>query len=104
VVVRVAAPDVWVAKADGSDLVRADAIVAVGRDYDGNVTARLAEVHGLAVTLVVSGAHHEGPATPEDFHRQLVRVVTELSDGTGAFLVRPACAEPGGWRWVTEPL
>ena len=36
------APDVWVAKDDGSDLVRAEAIAAVGRDYNGNVTVRLA--------------------------------------------------------------
>ena len=30
------APDVWVAKHDGSDIVRAAAIVGVGIDYNGN--------------------------------------------------------------------
>ena len=28
-------------KDDGSDIVRADAIAAVGRDYNGDITARL---------------------------------------------------------------
>ena len=35
------APEVWVAKDDGSDLIRAEAIVTVGRDYTGSVTIRL---------------------------------------------------------------
>ena len=96
-------PDIWVAKADKTDIVRADAIVAVGIDYNGNVTARLAEAEPSIVTLIASGPH-DGPHTPDDFHRQLVRVVTELSDATGAFLVRPVHDEPGGWRWVSEPL
>ena len=35
------APDVWVAKDDGSDIVPAAAIAGVGIDYNGNITARL---------------------------------------------------------------
>ena len=31
------ASDVWVAKDDGSDIVRATAIVGVGIDYNGNI-------------------------------------------------------------------
>jgi len=98
-----AGPDIWVAKADKTDIVRAGAIVAVGIDYNGNVTARLAEAEPSIVTLISFGPH-DGPHTPDDFHRQLVRVVTELSDATGAFLVWPVHDEPGGWRWVSEPL
>ncbi len=33
---------VWVAKDDGSDIIRADTIAGVGRDYNGDITARLA--------------------------------------------------------------
>ncbi len=98
-----AGPDVWVAKDDGADIIRADAIVAVGIDYDGHVRARLAEAEGSTVTLISAGPA-DGPRTPGDFHRQLVRVVTELSDATGAFMVRPVHDGPGGWRWVAEPL
>ncbi len=98
-----AGPDVWVGKADGSDIIRADAIVAVGIDYNGNVTARLAEAEVSTVTLIAHDAHH-GPPTPDDFHRQLVRVVTELADATGAFMVRPVYDDRDGWRWLAEPL
>jgi len=97
------APDVWVAKDDGSDIVRAGAIVAVGRDYNGNVTARLASGEGSDVTLVAHETH-EGPGTPDDFHRQLIRIVAQLSDAADAVVVRPAYDEPHGWRWVTDPL
>ena len=48
----VTAPDVWIAKDDGSDVIRAAAITAVGRDYNGTITARLADGEGSAVTLV----------------------------------------------------
>jgi hypothetical protein len=34
-------PVVWVVKDDGSDIIRADVIAGVGRDYNGNITARL---------------------------------------------------------------
>jgi hypothetical protein len=97
-----AAPEVWVAKDDGSDLVRAEAIVAVGRDYTGTVTVRLGGSEGSAVTLVTV-ASHEGKHTPDDFHRQLVRVVAQLADAAQATVVSPAW-DNHGWRWATEPL
>jgi len=97
------ASDVWVAKDDGTDIVRAAAIVAVGRDYNGNVTVRLAGGEGTAVTLVAV-ASHEGKHTPKDFHHELIRVVSQLSDASGSAVVHPVCAEPDGWRWVTAPL
>jgi hypothetical protein len=97
-----AAPEVWVAKDDGSDLIRADAIVAVGREYTGTVTVRLGGGEGAAVTLVTV-VSHEGKHTPGDFHRQLVRVVAQLSDAAQAAVVRPVWDEQG-WHWATEPL
>jgi hypothetical protein len=97
------APDVWVAKDDGSDIVRADAITAVGRDYKGNVTARL-EGGELAAVTLVTVTSHEGRHTPQDFHRQLIHVVAQLSDAAGPAVVRPAWDEPHGWRWVTDRL
>jgi hypothetical protein len=97
------ASDVWVAKDDGTDIVRAAAIVAVGRDYNGNVTVRLAGGEGTAVTLVAV-APHEGKHTPEDFHHELIRVVSQLSDASGSAVVHPVFAPPDGWRWVTAPL
>ena len=54
------AADVWLAKDDGGDIVRVAAIAAVGRDYNGNVTARLSGGEQPVVTLV---ANH-GPPTP----------------------------------------
>jgi hypothetical protein len=99
----VTAPDVWVTKDDGSDVIRAAAIVAVGRDYNGVITARLAGGEGAAVTLVAV-APHEGKHTPDDFHRQLIRLVAQLSDAAGAAIVRPAWDETQGWHWVTDPL
>jgi hypothetical protein len=96
-----AVPEVWVAKDDGIDLVRADAIVAVGRDYTGTVTIRLrGEPTIVTLVTVVS---HEGKHTPDDFHRQLVRVVAQLSDAAQAAVVRPVW-DKHGWRWATEPL
>jgi hypothetical protein len=98
-----AAPKVWVAKDDGSDLVRAEAIVAVGRDYTGTVTVRLnGGGEGSAVTLVAV-ASHEGKHTPDDFHRQLVRAVAQLADAAEATVVSPVWDDEG-WRWATEPL
>lgn len=97
------APDVWVAKDDGTDVIRAAAITAVGRDYNGSITARLADGEGSAVTLVAV-ASHEGKHTPDDFHRQLIRLVAHLSDAAGAVIVRPAWDEPQGWHWATDPL
>jgi hypothetical protein len=96
-------PDVWVASEGGADIIRARDISGVGLDYDGNVTARLAGREGAMVTLVAHRAHHE-EQQPGDLHRQLIRVVAQLSDSSGAHLVRPVHAESGGWQWVTEPL
>jgi hypothetical protein len=55
------------------------------------------------VTLVDPGAH-DGSPTPKDFHRQLLKVVAELSDTAQATMVRPVRDEQHGWRWVTELL
>ena len=52
------APNVWVAKHDGSDIVRAAAIVGVGIDYNGNITARLGHGEGATVTLADPGRQH----------------------------------------------
>jgi hypothetical protein len=99
---RVDARTVWVAKDDGSDIIRADAIAGVGRDYNGNITARLAGGEGSAVTLVAPDS--EGPPTPLDFHRQLIRLAAELSYGAEANVVRPLIDEEHGWRWINEPI
>jgi hypothetical protein len=96
------APEVWVAKDDGSDLIRAEAIMAVSRDYTGTVTARLSGGEGSAVTLVTV-ASHEGKHTPDDFHRQLIRVVNQLLDAAQAAVVRPVWNDRS-WHWDTEPL
>jgi hypothetical protein len=100
---RMAAPEVWVAKDDGSDLVRAETIAAAGRDYTGTVTVRLSGGEGSVVTLV-SVASHEGKHTPDDFHRQPIRVVApHLPDAAGATVVRPVW-DDHDWHWATEPL
>src|SRR5258708_35555673 len=96
---RMASPDVWVAKDDGSDIVRAAAIAAVGRDHNGNVTARLVGGEGSAVTLVAHD-QHEGKHPPGDFHRQLIAVVAQLSDAAEAVCISPGYDEPHGWRSV----
>jgi hypothetical protein len=95
--------DVWVASHDGTDIVRARDISEVGLDYDGNVTARLVGRDSTVVTLVAHRADHS-EQQPGDLHRQLIRVVAELSDSSGAHLVRPVYAESSGWQWVREPL
>lgn len=100
---RMDAPHVWVAKDDETDIVRAEAIVSVGIEYNGNVTARLAGSDGTAVTLVEPG-DEDGRPTPGDFHRQLIRALAQLSDAAGAFLLRPVCDEELGWRWISESL
>ena len=98
-----AAPDVWVAKDDGSELVRAEAIAAVSRDYTGTVTVRLSGGEQSAVTLVTV-VSHEGKHTPEDFHRQLIRAVAELADTAQAAVVRAVWDDDQGWAWAIEPL
>ena len=97
-----AAPDVWVAKDDGSELVRAEAIAAVARDYTGTVTARLSGGEQSAVTLVTV-VSHEGKHTPEDFHRQLIRAVAHLGDTAQSAVVHPVW-DAQGWAWAIEPL
>lgn len=95
-------PDLWVANDDGTEIVRAGEIVAVVLDYNGNVTARVAGHDGTAVTLV---AHREGDeARPGDLHRQLLRIVAQLGDSSGAHIVRPVRDETRGWEWISEPL
>jgi hypothetical protein len=94
---------VWVTKDDGSDIVRAEVIARVGIDDKGLVTAQLTSGDGAMVTLVEPGTQH-GHHTPDDFHRQLIRALAELSDAAGAFLVRPVCDHEHGWRWDSEAL
>ena len=52
---------------------------------------------------LVTVASHEGKHTPDDFHRQLVRVVAQLSDAAQPAVVRPEW-DKHGWRWATEQL
>jgi hypothetical protein len=93
---------VWVAKDDGSDIIRADAIAGVGRDYNGHITARLAGGEGSAVTLVAPASGV--PSTPEDFHRQLIRISAQLSHTAEPTVVRPVWDEDDGWQWASERL
>jgi hypothetical protein len=97
------APDVWIAKDDGSDIIRAAAVAVVGRDYNGNITARLSGCDQAVVTLVQDHGHNHG-RTPEDFHQRLLKVVSELSDAAEAAVVRPVHDAENGWRWVSERL
>ncbi len=95
--------DVWIANHEGTEIIRARDITGANLDYDGNVTVRLAGGEGGVVTVAGHRAHHE-ENRPDDFHRQLVRVITGLSDATGAFLVRAEYHETRGWLWTSEPL
>jgi hypothetical protein len=97
------ARDLWVANDDGTDLIRAREIAAVGLDYDGNVTARLAGHESMVVTLVAHRTHRD-EHKPGDLHRQLLRVMAELGDSAAAHIVRPVHDESRGWEWVSEPL
>ena len=93
--------DVWVSNDDGSEIIRARDIAVATLDYDGNVTVRLAG--GEVVTVAGQRAHHD-ERRPGDFHRNLVRVIAQLSDASGAFLVRAVYDETRGWQWVNESL
>jgi hypothetical protein len=97
------AKDIWVANDDGSEIIRARDITAATLDYDGNVTVRLVGGDGAVVTVVGHRAHHD-EHRPGDFHRQLIRVVAELSDAAGAFLVQAVYDETRGWQWASEQL
>jgi hypothetical protein len=93
--------DVWVAKGDGSDIIRATAIAGVGRDYNGNVTVRLSGGDQAPVTLVADDGQEN---TPADFHLQLLRVIAELSDSAEPAIIRPAQDNSHGWTWQAGPL
>jgi len=95
--------DVWIANDAGTEIIRARDITGVSLDYDGNVTVRLDGGDGGAVTVAGHRAHHE-EHRPDDFHRQMIRVIAELSDATGAFLVRAEHQDTRGWLWISEPL
>ncbi len=95
--------DVWVANDQGTEIVRARDIAVASLDYNGNVNVRMAGAEDTVVTVVANRAHHE-EHRPDDFHRQLIRVIAELSDAAGTFLVRAAHDETRGWQWITEPL
>jgi hypothetical protein len=97
------APDVWVAKDDGTEMVRARDIATVSLDYNGNVTARLAGGEAAAVTLVGHRTRHD-EHRPEQFHRELTRVLAELADSSGSHVVRPVLEDGRGWQWISEPL
>src|SRR6185312_15246089 len=81
--------NVWVANDEGTEIIRAREIACASLDYDGNVTVRLTSADGAAVTIAGHRTRHE-KRRPVDFHRQLIRVIAELSDAAGAFLVRAA--------------
>jgi hypothetical protein len=94
--------DVWVAKDDGTEIIRAREIVAVSLDYDGNVTARLAG--DTALVTLARGRAHQDEHRPADFHRELLQIIAELQDSSGAHLIRPVHNESRGWVWVSERL
>jgi hypothetical protein len=95
--------DVWVANDEGNEIIRARDIAGASLDYDGNVTVRLTGQDGGVVTLAGHRTHRD-EHKPDDFHRQLIRVIAQLSDAAEAFLVRPVHHETRGWQWVSEPL
>ncbi|HTA10183.1 MAG TPA: hypothetical protein VK836_16810 [Streptosporangiaceae bacterium] len=97
------APDVWIAKDDGSDIIRGTAVAGVGRDYNGNITARLSGGDQAVVTLVMDQGH-DHTRTPDDFHRQLLRIVSELRDTAEPAIIVPVHHEEHGWRWITQRL
>jgi hypothetical protein len=95
--------DVWVAKDDGTEIIRAAEIAAVVLDYDGNVAARLAGYDNTIITLIAHRTHTD-ERRPDDLHRELLRVVAQLADSSAAHMVRPVHDEARGWQWVSEPL
>jgi len=95
--------DVWISNDEGTEIVRARDIVSASLDYDGNVTVRMAGGAGTAVMVAGRRTNHD-EHRPDDFHRQLIRMVAELSDAAGAFLVRAVYQEANGWLWTSESL
>ena len=82
------AADVWVANDEGTEIIRAREIAAVGLDYNGNVTARLAGHDSLVVTLVAHRTHRD-EHRPGDLHCQLLRIVAQLGDSWTAISCGP---------------
>jgi hypothetical protein len=80
-------------------MIRAGAIVLVRLD-EGRVTAQLRDEAKVTVTLIGAPADAHPPV---DFHPELIRIIAELADSSGAQLVRPH-HDKRGWRWTTEPL
>jgi hypothetical protein len=95
-----ASPQVWVAGEDACDIIRADTIVAVRLESDGTLLVRVRAEAKATVTLV---AHAPGSPVPADFHRQLIRLISELAESSGAQIVR-AHHDGDTWRWVSEPM
>jgi hypothetical protein len=93
-------PEVWISAADG-DLIRADAIVVLRLDRTGRLTVQLRDEAKVSVSLL-EGSSGEGHP-PADFHRQLVRMITEVADSGSARLISAKHVD-GGWRWISEPL
>lgn len=92
---------VWISAVDGSDMVRADAIVILRMDKTGRLTAQLRDEPRINVTLLAGSAH--GARPPADFHRRLIRKITELADSSGAQLIHAERAN-GEWQWDSEPI
>ena len=97
------APDLWVTNDEGTEIIRAREIAAVSLDYKGNVTVRLAGHNSTVVTLVAHRTHLD-ENKPGDLHRQLLRVMAQMGDSSGAHIVRPLHDQSHGWEWVSEPL
>ncbi|NDU74179.1 hypothetical protein GWI34_16265 [Actinomadura sp. DSM 109109] len=93
--------EVWISAADGDDLIRADAIVILRMDRTGRLTVQLRDEAKVNVTLLEGSPG--GARPPADFHRQLIRLVTELAGSGGPRLVR-ARQENGAWHWTSENL
>ena len=93
-------PEIWLLAADGHDVIKASAVVAVHRDASGAVAVRLNSMEHTAMTLMTGSSDMP---TPPDFHRQVARLIAELADSSGGHLVR-ADHDEHGWHWVTEPL
>jgi hypothetical protein len=96
--------DVWVANDEGTEIVRARDIAGVSLDYDGNVTVRMTGADGAVVVTIAGHRTHHEENRPDDFHRQMIHTIAELSDASGSFLVRAVHHETRGWQWVSEPL
>jgi hypothetical protein len=92
--------EIWIAGNDGHDMVRADAIVRLRLDATGRLTAQLRDEAKVTVTLLDGSASGH---PPDDFHRRLLQIITELADSSGARLIRPE-HDDKGWHWRTEPL